>query len=47
MGLQTLFPILCGLYKQTQLIHQDMSEDQFVPITNNHTGLQKKACPVV
>ena len=47
MGLQILFLILCGLYKQTQLIHQDMSEDQFVPTTNNHTGLQKKACPVV
>ena len=47
MGLQILFPILCGLYKHTQSIHQDMSEDQFAPITNNHTGLQKKACPVV
>ena len=43
MGLQILFPILCGLYKQTQLIHLDMSEDQFAPITNNHTGLQKKS----
>ena len=47
MGLQILFRILCGLYKQPQLIHQDMSEDQFAPITNNHTGLKKKACPVV
>ena len=47
MGLQILFPILCGLYKQIQLIHNDTSEDQFAPITNNHAGLQKNACPVV